>query len=544
MAELLLGNPLDSFNKGQAQGKENLFNRLAGQAATAPQDQQTDLLNQAIQTDPTQGLALKGTLDQFQQAHAKKVANVANYVLQAYKTGNPAQVEGAYQAVKPFLAQIGSAIGQQPADHFTPEMLPNLYRIVGEAGGDTAINGQAPTAFRDFQMKAQAAGLQPGTPEYENAAKIALGQEGRASNAGMKFGQFTGADGRERVTRQNPRTGAYEVYNEQTGQFDPLGGSPQVAPQAGSQAGPQAPQITDISYQGANGAPANPMVSEANAWLSKGVPPDRIAAAMNAKYKGQFGGRIASLVLGNDGQFRAGTSGGVVDPAAVPQAAPPGLGVGRPAEEQAGAVQNAKNASDLAYLPQTEAVKASAAVQQAGQTVTSKGLAERELDRPQATAALSDANNGLDRLASTARAVMNHPGLNGITSWKSKIPDLPGSEAADARAELETLKSQIGFSVLAAMRAASKTGGALGSISDAEGERLNNNLAALQNSQSPEAFKANLQKIVDYTQSAKSRLATAYTQTYHAQGQGDSDVPQAVAPTAAPKTGDYSHLWN
>jgi hypothetical protein len=387
-------------------------------------------------------------------------------------------------------------------------------------------------------MKAQAAGLQPGTPEYQNAAKIALGQDSRASNAGMKSFNFTGSDGRERIGRFDPRTGSTEIYNEQSGQFEPFGGAQKSS--GGPATAPPVPQVVG-NIDPTSIAPNAPLVQLANSYIAQGQSPEQAAQNAMARVKPTNG---AGLHMDPGGTR-------FIDVAGTPNAAdygrpaaPPGLGVGRPAEEQASAVQNAKNASDLTYLPQTESVKSNVAVQQAGQTVTAKGLAERELDRPQATASLSDANNNLDRLASTARSVMNHPGLNGITSWNSKIPDLPGSEAADARAELETLKSQIGFSVLAAMRAASKTGGALGSISDAEGERLNNNLAALQNSQSPDAFRANLQKIIDYTQSAKSRLATAYTQTYHSQNQGDSDVPQAVAPAASPSDGDYSHLWN
>jgi hypothetical protein len=123
MAELQFGDPLGSYERGASLGRADNFRRLAGLAATAPTDQQQPLLNQAIQADPQQGLALKGSLEQFQDAHEKKVANAANYVLQAYKTGNPAQLEGAYQAVRPFLNQIGATMGQTAPDHFDPSML-------------------------------------------------------------------------------------------------------------------------------------------------------------------------------------------------------------------------------------------------------------------------------------------------------------------------------------------------------------------------------------------------------------------------------------
>ena len=47
------------------------------------------------------------------------------------------------------------------------------------------------------------------------------------------------------------------------------------------------------------------------------------------------------------------------------------------------------------------------------------------------------------------------------------------------------------------MRAASKTGGALGQVSDREGQLLQSSLGALDIGQSPTQFKSQLQKIRD-----------------------------------------------
>jgi hypothetical protein len=141
---------------------------------------------------------------------------------------------------------------------------------------------------------------------------------------------------------------------------------------------------------------------------------------------------------------------------------------------------------------------------------------EREKERPGALTSLQSTVSNLDRLSSEAKAIMADPALGRITGFFGQFPNSPGSKASDLSARLETLKSQVGFGVLQAMRDASKTGGALGSISDAEGKRLENNLAALDKSQSPEAFKANLQQIVDYVDGTKSRLASAYKDTYGA----------------------------
>lgn len=73
----------------------------------------------------------------------------------------------------------------------------------------------------------------------------------------------------------------------------------------------------------------------------------------------------------------------------------------------------------------------------------------------------------------------------------------PGSIQRDFASDLSVLKSNIISSELTAMREASKTGGALGNVSDRESEFLSAALGALDQGQSPENFRKNLQRIED-----------------------------------------------
>lgn len=151
--------------------------------------------------------------------------------------------------------------------------------------------------------------------------------------------------------------------------------------------------------------------------------------------------------------------------------------------------------------------------------VTPKAQAEinatRAGDKPTATAALGDATNNLDRLAKEVQGIMDDPALSRITGLTGIIPNAPGSAATNVAARLEAVKSQVAFAVLQAMRNSSKTGGALGSVSNFEEQMLQNNLAAVTNTrQSPESMRENLKKIIDYAQGAKGRLAKAYKDTY------------------------------
>ena len=81
------------------------------------------------------------------------------------------------------------------------------------------------------------------------------------------------------------------------------------------------------------------------------------------------------------------------------------------------------------------------------------------------------------------------------------------------------------------MRNNSKTGGALGAISDKENAMLQANLAALEKSQSFEQAQSSLRKIIAYTEGAKGRLNDAYNLKH-----GQGSVNQAPAATAAPGT--------
>jgi len=117
----------------------------------------------------------------------------------------------------------------------------------------------------------------------------------------------------------------------------------------------------------------------------------------------------------------------------------------------------------------------------------------------------------LDRLASAASEIKDDQALWRITGLAGKLPNMPGSAAADVEAKLEVLKSQTAFSTLQAMRNASKTGGALGQVSEKEISLLENNLAALSKAQSPEAYKASLQKIIDFVEKSKSRINNSFS---------------------------------
>jgi hypothetical protein len=84
-------------------------------------------------------------------------------------------------------------------------------------------------------------------------------------------------------------------------------------------------------------------------------------------------------------------------------------------------------------------------------------------------------------------------GLIGKAS--SKIPNTP---AYNLEREIDTIKANVGFSALQAMRNASPTGGALGQVSEQENRLLQATLGSLDIGQSPDQLKQNLQNIMTH----------------------------------------------
>lgn len=89
--------------------------------------------------------------------------------------------------------------------------------------------------------------------------------------------------------------------------------------------------------------------------------------------------------------------------------------------------------------------------------------------------------------------------LQKVNNWTagagSLLSSIPATEARDFKAQLDTLKANVAFGELTAMREASKTGGALGGIAIRELELLESALGALDQGQSPESLKQQLQQV-------------------------------------------------
>ena len=162
----------------------------------------------------------------------------------------------------------------------------------------------------------------------------------------------------------------------------------------------------------------------------------------------------------------------------------------------------------------------------AQESLPPKEVQKREAAYPQATAAVKSIEASTDGLIQDLQALRNSPGLNQITGIAAgRLPALT-AEGRAAQALYDKVVAKGGFQVLQDMRSASKTGGALGNISDKEGSQLKSAFAAIDRRQNADDVRKAIDDAIANAQGSKSRVREAYDMTY--------DYKAGNAPSAAP----------
>jgi hypothetical protein len=151
------------------------------------------------------------------------------------------------------------------------------------------------------------------------------------------------------------------------------------------------------------------------------------------------------------------------------------------------------------------------------QGLSPKQKQELELKRPETVGVVEYAIDQTRQMANTARRLLANPNLErafgpvGILEAK-----VPGTPAANILAELDVLRNQSFVQGLQAMRAANPTGGAVGNVSNAEGQRFENLQAALSQIQSGSQARKELERLVKELEGSEDRLKNAFERTYGA----------------------------
>lgn len=520
MAELRFPNMLAALNEGMDRGRSQRFNALAGQAYGAPAEGRNALLQQAVGIDAQAGVALDDKLQERDDGMMRRAYGAARYVKQALDTKNPQAVQGAYAAVRPFLARIGAAQGKVPPEQWSDEMIPEIHQILAQG---TAAQGPMPTGIREFEMKAQAAGLVPGSPEYQEAANIALGRTGRAPSGGFGFKEVVGADGRTRLSRTNPRTGAVEVYDEATGEFAPLGGAGGLNPGAAG-GGVPAPRGPVQEAGGMSVVFDNP-----------GAIPPQVMAAIQANPDGW--GSVPDGTTARISPQQAGAWPPAAPPSPAAQPARGGaLGVSQSPAEKAFAEANAKNMAEISTYDQMTRLEA----ERAAATERAKGQAEAQVAQQYGTEdsrkAAREASQKLPQLQNAVRGVERIEAALGALDRGVLADTGPIDQFAQrytqSGQELESAVGAIQNSMLSLTRVPG-----VGSQSDLEARVANMQYPSLD--KSPEVNRRTMQNLRMLVQDLQQAYGKVTRAQVPGQGGGAPAAPAQRGPAPGTVQGGY-----
>ncbi len=146
--------------------------------------------------------------------------------------------------------------------------------------------------------------------------------------------------------------------------------------------------------------------------------------------------------------------------------------------------------------------------------VEGKVAGERLMAKPEVRAGMRASLGKLENLGKEVDAVANSPDLPRISGKMAYFKNMYGSNAANLEAKMLLIEANNAFQELSDMRAASPSGGALGTITEKELELLKAARAALQRSQGAPQLRENLLKLREQMKTSASNILQAYRETY------------------------------
>jgi hypothetical protein len=166
------------------------------------------------------------------------------------------------------------------------------------------------------------------------------------------------------------------------------------------------------------------------------------------------------------------------------------------------------------YVSREEALRGKMTPAAAMESLPPKEIQKREAALPQATSAVKGFENKSDSFVSDLQKLRDHPGLSQITGIVAgRVPAVTADGRA-AQALYDKVVAKGGFQALQDLRDASKTGGALGNVSNQEGKQLTASFSAIDRRQDAKDVKAAIEQAIGDVQGAKARMREAYDATY------------------------------
>jgi hypothetical protein len=162
--------------------------------------------------------------------------------------------------------------------------------------------------------------------------------------------------------------------------------------------------------------------------------------------------------------------------------------------------------------------------------LSNKEIQKREAVRPQATSAIKGFEAKSESFINDLKALRDHPGLSQITGLIAGRAPAFTKEGRAAQALYDKILAKGGFEALQQMREASKTGGALGNVSNQEGKQLQASFAAIDRKQDAEDVRKALDTAISDVEGARVRMREAYNDTYSYREQPTAPAAPSLSP--------------
>jgi len=215
-----------------------------------------------------------------------------------------------------------------------------------------------------------------------------------------------------------------------------------------------------------------------------------------------------------------------VAPGGAPQATFPTTLPPSNTPEVRGAQVAAEEAARTAAIPGAGAATTQVALDRSAQEEAQK----RSFEAGTARSALDAAKTKGQQTLETIDQLLAHPGLATATGTSGSLDPrsfMPffATEAKDAMAIRDVLQSKLFVEALQAMRA---TGATLGAVSNIEGDKLDQGIVSLRNSQTDAQFKSELEKLRGIVSNSMGALDAAYNAKYAGASTGDPELDEIL----------------
>jgi hypothetical protein len=165
--------------------------------------------------------------------------------------------------------------------------------------------------------------------------------------------------------------------------------------------------------------------------------------------------------------------------------------------------------------------------------VEGKTIGETAAAMPKLEMGFQAFNQKSDRLLGVIDRAISRVGPN-TTGWGGLLSTLPGTEARALSTDLDTIKANVGFEELQAMRDASPTGGALGQVSEQENRLLQAIRGSLDQLNSGQNLAENLRIVRESVAQLKALKAQQFDADRRRVAQPQGQTAPAVAPPQEP----------